>query len=107
MLFIPYKGTMLHMARNIFRIDEVVRTVILSNFFVEAMKSTAFNGSNFFKDSQSDFLLVRTRVVYRYVVRSTSVRSNLCDRLVRKLAGRRMIFPSGVVCHRKCPTSPR
>jgi hypothetical protein len=41
----PYKGTKLHMARNIIYIHEMVIKVILSDFFVEGMKITPFNGS--------------------------------------------------------------
>jgi hypothetical protein len=43
----PYKGTTLHMTRNIFYIHELVIKVILSDFFVEGMKITPFYGSNF------------------------------------------------------------
>jgi hypothetical protein len=54
MCFIPYRGTKLHMARNIFCIHKVVIKVILRNFLVEAMKITPFNGSIFLK-TQSNF----------------------------------------------------
>ncbi len=47
MFFIPYRGTKLYMARNIFCIHKVVIKVTLRNFFVEAMKITPFNGSIF------------------------------------------------------------
>ncbi len=48
----PYEETKLHMARNIFYIHEMVIKVILSDFFVEGMKITPFNGSNCFKGSK-------------------------------------------------------
>ena len=47
MRIIPYKGTNLHMARNIFCIHKVVIKVILSNIFLEAVKIT----HKFFNDS--------------------------------------------------------
>ncbi len=57
MFFIPYRGTKLYKARNIFRIHIVVIKVILRNFFVETMKITPFNGSIFLR-TQRHFLLV-------------------------------------------------
>ena len=39
MCFIPYKGTKIHMARNIFYIHEVEINVIFSNSLVEVVKS--------------------------------------------------------------------
>jgi hypothetical protein len=40
------------MARNIFSLYEVGIQAILSIFFVEGMKITPFNGSNFFNGSK-------------------------------------------------------
>jgi hypothetical protein len=57
----PYEETKLHMARNIFYIHEMVRKVILSDFFVEGIKITPFNGSNCFKGSKPFLTSTRTR----------------------------------------------
>jgi hypothetical protein len=55
MLFIPFKGAKLHMARNIFHKHKVVINVMLSNFFVEAVKISPFNGSNFVEGLKAIF----------------------------------------------------